>query len=621
MSIPFTEKLDHGWQLFNEGKVEEALKIVSEIEEIQNLTPIENLECQLLKGIGFQWTRNYKKALNLAKHIVKEGVKLGRPLISIEAISLIKFAALWFLGRQPEILKDIKFCKDLLESFPHTQASEFETAKILFITIRGYFAFWEGKLDRVLEDYLESLPFYEQSTRFSFALLSHLNILGATYAIKGELDLGIKYLLRSLDVSKGLSTIFSRNIEAGSLNFIGSIYHKKGNLDLAIEYFEKSLNVWEQHNDPIAISFINLNYTQLIKVSLDQDSLKRAKNYLEGYKSILEKLGLPLTEFQYQLSYARILRSSPRTHDKAEAENILKELIKVYDVWVNSGYRPIPTENPAPIIDLCELYLDEFYSTHDLGILNDIQPLITRLITASEGSKNYSLLSETNLLQGRISLLRMNMGDARLYLTRAQEIAEEYGLQLLAQSISKEHDKLLEQLDKFENTDKRYIDLSESQNLTSLEELMARMQGKRVIKAPELVNEDPLLLLIITEGGVPVFSYPFADEWNREDDLFASFLSAITSFSSEFFSEGLDRMKFGKYTVLMKSMGELSSCYLFKGQTYLAKQKLTRFIEGIQNNNSIMQALMKFYQASQVVELKDFPFLEAYIKEIFITTL
>ncbi|MHA2130309.1 MAG: hypothetical protein ACW99L_10085, partial [Promethearchaeota archaeon] len=59
------------------------------------------------------------------------------------------------------------------------------------------------------------------------------------------------------------------------------------------------------------------------------------------------------------------------------------------------------------------------------------------------------------------------------------------------------------------------------------------------------------------------------------------------------------------------------SCYLFKGQTYLAKQKLTRFTEGIQTNTSIMETLNKYYQASQIIELKDFPFLEVFIKDVF----
>ncbi len=81
------------------------------------------------------------------------------------------------------------------------------------------------------------------------------------------------------------------------------------------------------------------------------------------------------------------------------------------------------------------------------------------------------------------------------------------------------------------------------------------MQEKRAIDPPELVDEQSTLLLIIAEGGVLIFSYPFTDEWKQDDSLFSSFLSAFTSFSDEFFSEGLDWGKFNQNTVLMESAG------------------------------------------------------------------
>ncbi|MHA2087007.1 MAG: hypothetical protein ACW972_01940, partial [Promethearchaeota archaeon] len=67
----------------------------------------------------------------------------------------------------------------------------------------------------------------------------------------------------------------------------------------------------------------------------------------------------------------------------------------------------------------------------------------------------------------------------------------------------------------------------------------------------------------------------------------------------------------------MKNVTKFSFCYLFKGQSYLAQQKLSDFTENFQKNTSMMQILDKFNQASQVIELKDFPFLEGFIKGIF----
>ena len=87
---------------------------------------------------------------------------------------------------------------------------------------------------------------------------------------------------------------------------------------------------------------------------------------------------------------------------------------------------------------------------------------------------------------------------------------------------------------------------------------------------------------------------------------------------SELFSKGLDRARFGEYIILLESVDSYSVCYLFKGQSYPAKQKLTSLIEELQNNSTIWQTLNRFYKTSQVADLKDLPQIENMINEIFI---
>jgi len=124
--------------------------------------------------------------------------------------------------------------------------------------------------------------------------------------------------------------------------------------------------------------------------------------------------------------------------------------------------------------------------------------------------------------------------------------------------------------------------------------------------------------MIIAEGGILLFSYPFTDEWERDNDLFNSFLSAFTSFSDEFFSKGLDRVKFGDDTLLIQSVESFSICYLFKGQTYPAKQKLDNFVESVQKSTSIWETLKTFYKTSQVVNVNDIPQIENLLTSIFL---
>lgn len=613
------DKIEQCWELLLEGKLEEVLQIVNEYEKNEDLDPIEKLRFLNLKGTILSIMGKFERVIEIATYIYKEGVKWGKTLISIESVVLLKFGALFIRGKQYQVWKEIESCENLLKSAPQESSSEIEQAEALLSFMKGYFYSWEGEWDQAIENLKKSLPFFEPPSRYSYCLAAVLNIMGPAYLFKGELDKSLKYLMKSLEATKSWIHA-TKMINAGNYNWIGMIYHQQGMLDLAIDYFNKSLTIWEQDNNPISKNFVGIVTNNMIKVFLDKNSPEQAHEVLQYIYLYIEKNNLPKDIYWYKLAQARVLKSSKRTRERAEAEKILKIIIKGHDALRESGVRGIPYEFTDPIVELCDLYLEELYSTYDLDILNDLHPLINRLIRQSEISKSFSQLAHTNLLQGEISLLQMNMGDARRYLTRAQDIAEDHGLQLLGRAISKKHDTLMEKLDKLENIDKLDSDLSERLKDASFDEIIERMQGKRAIKVPELVNEKPVLLLVITEGGVPIFSYPFADEWKKNDELFASFLSAFTSFSSEFFSEGLDRAKFGQYTVLIKSVAELSSCYLFKGQTYLAKQKLMSFAKGIQNNTSIMQTFNKYYQSSQVMELRDFPFLEAFIREIFVTS-
>jgi hypothetical protein len=84
------------------------------------------------------------------------------------------------------------------------------------------------------------------------------------------------------------------------------------------------------------------------------------------------------------------------------------------------------------------------------------------------------------------------------------------------------------------------------------------------------------------------------------------------------FSEGLDRFIFGDYTLLLKSVAPFFICYIFSGDSYYALQRLQYFIENIQKKG-LWVNLNKLFQAHRFIKLKDIPFLESLITEIFVT--
>ncbi|MFX0000565.1 MAG: hypothetical protein ACFE9Q_10035 [Candidatus Hodarchaeota archaeon] len=103
-----------------------------------------------------------------------------------------------------------------------------------------------------------------------------------------------------------------------------------------------------------------------------------------------------------------------------------------------------------------------------------------------------------------------------------------------------------------------------------------------------------------------------------EDHLLGGFFSAINSFIGEMFSEGLDRASFGEHTLLRNSVPPFFMCYVFKGQSYSALQRVRYFIDKIQNDEPVWQTFNMYNQVNKEIQLKDLPSLEPLINKIFV---
>ncbi|MFX1554850.1 MAG: hypothetical protein ACFFBV_13050, partial [Promethearchaeota archaeon] len=224
---------------------------------------------------------------------------------------------------------------------------------------------------------------------------------------------------------------------------------------------------------------------------------------------------------------------------------------------------------------------------------------------------------ETFILQAKLALLNFDIKSARLFLTKAQKIAESYSMKRLAMKISIEHDELLRKTKMWENLKISEVSLSERLELTGLNEQMENMVKRRMIEVPEISKEDPVMLLILTEGGNLLFSKKFVEDFSFEDDILGGFLTTINYIISEVFSEGLDRAIFGQYTLLMMPLQPFLVCYIFKGASYYAYNKIKNFLDSIHNDNVIWHSLQKFYQKSKSIQIDDIPSLESLITEIF----
>ena len=110
---------------------------------------------------------------------------------------------------------------------------------------------------------------------------------------------------------------------------------------------------------------------------------------------------------------------------------------------------------------------------------------------------------------------------------------------------------------------------------------------KNQAEIPDTTPESPIFLVVMANSGIPLYTKIFSKELDITEELFSGFLSAFNTFSDDIFSEGLDRAHFGKFTILMTGMPPFISCYVFKGQSFLAQQKFAQFNETLHETELI----------------------------------
>ena len=459
----------------------------------------------------------------------------------------------------------------------------------------------QGDFDRTLKFAVRCLTHAIDMEHKNGILYSYITI-GLVYAAKGELEGASEQYNKGLIIARELGNIFG---VAAILNNLGLVQQQQGKWDLAQENFENSFKYFQE-----AGSIGHTTLDSLFHLALDKGDLEMAKQHLDHLEELKSQYDRKVIDLIYRVDKAVLLKTSPRALNRGKAEEMLKHIIaeeKVYyDVIIMA------------LLNLCDLLVFDLRATGMLEIIDELNSYIVKLINMAEKNHSFLILAETYLLQARLALLKLNLKESRLLLTKSQNIAEKYGLSRLAIKISSEHDAFLKQQNVWENMNGDEVSLVERIELSGINQQMDDMLRRKEIEFPKVSDEDPVIILIISESGEPIFSQSFTEKWSFENDVFGSFLSAINSFSDEMFSEGLDRANFGQYSILMKSVPPFLVCYLFLGQSYLAQHRISYFIERIQNDHIIWETFNKFYQTNQVIESKDVPSLEPLITEIFI---
>ncbi|MFW9999336.1 MAG: tetratricopeptide repeat protein [Candidatus Hodarchaeota archaeon] len=636
------EELIRAKQLIDECKYDEADQLIKNFEErgrhtLHDIVLCHLLECELLHLRGL-----HENVVKLAEQTYKESLGLGKNLLSVDALIWKAWALIW-LGQLDKIHDIIKQGEELLKNLTRELPADYKQREAYIAYLKGWDYFNVRDADRALKNFKHSISLQEEFGAKREIVLSLIGIVWVLVFLKVDFDSALKYVEQGIalanesgnkwcigncfggmavvplvkgDLDRGIMlyeqglTIFNglnnKHMVARILNSLGEAYRQRGELDRALECIEQALALHEESGN---LRYIANVHDFLIQILIERGDLERAQQYLYDLEQLNNQLKDKKLNSMYLLNKALILKKSSRIHNKAEAEGILKQLLEDEDSDFELILKALP--------NLCELLLIELRMTNDLKVLEEINPLITRLLDIAEKSNSYSILCETYLLQARLSLLSFDIKKAQRFLAQGQKIAEKYGLTLIARKISHEHDVLLKQVTIWENLKDSSSSLKERMEFAQLNEQIENMIQNRAVEVPELSDEEPVLLLIVTEGGRPIFSQSFIEDQSFEDHLFGGFFTAINSFINEKFSEGLDRAIFGEHTLLMNSVSPFYMCYVFKGQSYLAQKRISCFLDKIQNDEDIWQTFNNFNQVNKEIQFKDIPLLKPLIKEIF----
>ena len=356
-------------------------------------------------------------------------------------------------------------------------------------------------------------------------------------------------------------------------------------------------------------SIIALCLSGLIYAYLYNDDPPSAEQILLQLEDLNKNVENNQIDLLFRFNQALLLKNSNRFRKLGLAQDIFtqisKEEIIFSDITIDS------------ILNLCEMLINEYKEFQNEEILKEINPILERLSKISQEQQSYRILAESYLLEAKFSLVNFEMKKARYHFTRGQQIAEKHGFKRLAIRISNEHDKLLQnetEWDQFCEDNESICDRIEEANLTSQ---IQGMLKRKISDIPELSPESPILLLIMGNSGISLYTKIFNEEWKVNEDLFSGFLSAFNSFSDEIFSDGLDRVNFRKFTILMTNIPPFTICYVYKGQSFSAQQTLGKFNKKIQDSSDLWKILESSNQTGHIIQPNSNSNLEQLINLTF----
>lgn len=450
----------------------------------------------------------YSEVLHEAERLEKRYTETGRHQ-QLADVLIAKLKPLWALGRLEESLKAIKQCEHVLSFLK--QPEEVKKREAHLVRHKGVIFYLKHELKRGLKYSQQSLAISEE-IGYKEGILHSLGNMSFVYRELGDLKLALKYgnqyktlseeigdkhsiansilnlgytyfVINDLDQAKdlfhqGLALAKEYNyidLMAEAYQYLGDLSWELGDLKQALDHFEQSYILYTKSGIKFYILWTLFRWFSL---TIEMNSLEQAQHLFQRLQQLDEQGESIMVRPFYQLAKAMLLKTSPRLRDKAEAQNILLELVEEeYTISIKI----------TAMLSLCESLLDELKTYEEPTVFQEASTIAQQVYSLTQHVRLFSFTIKILLLRAKFATVEGDLTAAMDFLEQAKTIAEDKGLGSLAARAETEKKQLESQFNQWQQLIQGNAPFRVRVEKSKLEEYIR--DAKRVMEMPNIKNE------------------------------------------------------------------------------------------------------------------------------------
>ncbi|MFX0081239.1 MAG: tetratricopeptide repeat protein [Candidatus Hodarchaeota archaeon] len=358
-------ELTNAEELLSKGEREKALRIISRVENA--------IWRYFFRG-------DYEKGIEILLQCKKLYEKIGRKLNIANNLSYLSS----FYSQKGEKNEGLKYAKKSLELYEQLN-DQAGIAKSYSLLAYNYGFNVNGNLELAIEYAKRSLSIKEIDPMTKAENLKNLAII---YGTQGRLNEALQFAEEGYILAQEKKIDY---LSALCSELIGATYRLQGDLKRALEYLENGLT--HARNSGF-VELIGWALYSLTLTHLDLDSYEQAQEYLKQFEEAAKKTKDKTTFKMYLMAKGLMLKASGRSRDRAEAENLFKQIVA--DEITN------PQVFLNAVSTLCEILLEELEMSNNKEIISELEPLITKLLSFAEKTHSFMYTCLTKGFQAKL---------------------------------------------------------------------------------------------------------------------------------------------------------------------------------------------------------------------------